>query len=62
MNLPIINETSSTDPNTVNKAFEIDLSHKKKLEKALNLTKFDCYPILWVISNPSQIMWDIVFK
>jgi hypothetical protein len=30
-----------------NVAFEIDVSHPKRIQRALGLKNMDCYPILW---------------
>jgi|TARA_B110001450_G_C17596060_1_gene470900 hypothetical protein len=30
-----------------NVAFEIDISHPKRIQRALGLKALDCYPILW---------------
>jgi hypothetical protein len=48
--LPIKNETDSGDGTHV---FEIDLSNHKAIEKAMGISKLDCFPVLWVYSVPS---------
>lgn len=46
--------------NSVNVAFEIDLSKRKALMKALGLNKWlDCYPILWVFQNKQKNQWTV---
>ena len=62
LKLPIKHVTDASEPTAVNKAYEIDLSSHKRLEKALGVAKLDCFPILWVISNPSKTEWTIEFK
>lgn len=61
LNLPIKNVKDASEASAINKAYEIDLSSIKLLEKALGVAKLDCFPILWVISNPSKIEWTIEF-
>ena len=43
-------------------AFEIDLSQPKKVQKALGLTKLDCYPVLWVFQALETVKWKITFQ
>lgn len=52
LNLPILKITDCGD-GTANKAYEIDLSKKAQILKAMNVAKFDCYPVLWIQSVPS---------
>ena len=30
--------------------------------KSLKVSKLDCFPVLWVISNPSKTEWTVRFK
>ena len=60
LKLPIKKVTECED-GTVNKAYEIDLSQPKKIEKAMGINKLDCFPVLWVISNPSKTEWTVKF-
>lgn len=61
LNLPIYNTIDATDGAVVNKAFEIDISSFKKIERALKITKLDCIPVLFVISNPVLKDWTVQF-
>lgn len=63
LKLPIISETSSPDATAekISKAFEINLDNMKSIEKALNVPKLDCFPILWVHSVPSNNEWSVIF-
>eukprot|EP00347_Sterkiella_histriomuscorum_P004146 403361578 len=61
LGLPIANQTNSPG-NTVNRAYEIDLSNKSLLQQKLKLNKFDCFPLLFVISNPSPTEYTVQFK
>jgi hypothetical protein len=61
MELPIKETTFCSDA-TENRAYEIDLSNKKKLKSKLKVTKMDCYPILFVKSSPSPTEWSHKFK
>jgi hypothetical protein len=44
------------------KAFEIDLRKQVDIENACKVSKLDCYPILWVNSQPSQNLCTIKFS
>jgi predicted nucleic acid binding AN1-type Zn finger protein len=59
LKLPIKNVIDMTEAGVVNKAYEIDLSSHKKLQKALNVNKLDCIPILWVYSSPKKLDWIV---
>lgn len=70
MGLPIKKYTtpgnvSSSDLSALNKddniniAFEIDLSHSKRLQRALGLKSLDCYPILWCYQDLSSVKWNV---
>lgn len=44
-------------------AFEIDVSKRKTILKAMGLNKqLDCYPILWVYQAKELIKWTIHLK
>lgn len=45
-----------------NIAFEIDLSQIKRVKRALNLNKLDCYPILWCFQDLTSIKWNVKFE
>ena len=59
--LPLKNNTEINESNVINRAFEIDLSSKTKLKKCLNVTKLDCVPILYVLSNPDKTPYTVTF-
>jgi hypothetical protein len=72
MGLPIKKYTtpgniSSTDISKINKeeninvAFEIDLTHPKRVQRALNLKSMDCYPLLWCYQDLSSVKWNVQF-
>jgi hypothetical protein len=48
------------DDNT-NVAFEIDLTHHKRVQRALNLKSMDCYPLLWCYQDLSSVKWNVQF-
>jgi len=57
---------SSTDlseiyknPQEKNIAFEIDLSNPKRIERALGVTKLDCFPVIWCQQDLQSIMWNV---
>jgi hypothetical protein len=62
LNLPIKHVTDAVENGVVNQAYEIDISQQKSIEKALNTNKLDCFPLLWVISNPNKSEWKVEFK
>jgi hypothetical protein len=50
---------AGTDENI---AFEIDLSHVKRVQRALGLKQsMDCYPILWCYQDLSSVKWNVQF-
>lgn len=61
LKLPIMNVTDCSD-GTQNKGFEINLEKKSQLKKIIGVNKLDCYPVLWVLSNPSKTEWKVNFK
>ena len=61
LNLPVIKQTDCSD-GTNNKAFEIDLSKKAELKKIIGVNKFDCYPLLFVVSSPSKTEYSVRFQ
>lgn len=61
LKLPILKKTEATDNNKVNVAYEIDLSQRKAIKRALGLAKFDCFPLLWVFSTPLEKTWTVEF-
>ena len=44
--------TTGSENSTENMIYEIDISNKEDLKKRLGVSKLDCYPILWVKSQP----------
>ncbi len=62
LKLPIKYVSDASEGEVINKAYEIDLSSIKALEKAFGVAKLDCFPILWVISNPSKTEWSVQFQ
>ncbi len=54
--------TDATANGIVNKAYEIDLDNIGAIKKALNINKLDCYPLLWVCSNPHGKDWIVKFQ
>jgi hypothetical protein len=52
LKLPIKSETNVSESSFINKAFEIDISSKKKIKALLKVNKLDCMPLLFVISTP----------
>ena len=61
LHLPIKQVIDVSEGGVINKAYEIDLNYYKHLEKQLKVPKLDCFPILWVISNPSKAELNIKF-
>ena len=59
--LPIANKTESID-GTANRAYEIDLSSRTKLEKRMGIGKLDCFPVLVVFSFTSKTEWTVKLK
>lgn len=45
-----------------NVAFEIDISHPKRIQRALGLKGLDCYPILWCFQDLASVKWNVQFE
>lgn len=45
----------------VNVAFEIDLSHIKRIQRTLNIKNMDCYPLMWCFQDLSSVKWNVKF-
>ncbi len=46
----------------LNRAYEIDLSHRTKLEKKMGVGKLDCFPVLMVFSHATKCEWKVQLK
>ena len=69
LGLPLLKYTtpqkSGSDFNTLNEtenmAIEIDMGRIKTIQRALDIDKLDCYPVVWCQQDQKQIKWSINF-